>query len=115
MSNTIYFNRNNSKKLIFFLKETYGLGILSAKLICKIIGYDINVRCSDINDKDWDRLSSIIKIKYKFLLENEVKKTIHDNIQFLKDIKCYKGVRHSYNLPVNGQRTKTNAKTRGWR
>jgi len=116
----IYFvqseNKNvNNKKLIYFLKDVYGLGYLSAELICKSLCFDLNIKAKDLKDEDWTRLSNIIKIKYKFLLDNEVKKNIHDDIQKLKNIKCYKGIRHSYGLPVNGQRTRTNAKTRGWR
>jgi small subunit ribosomal protein S13 len=88
---------------------------LSSKLICKILGYDVNVKTNELNQTDWDKIYSIIKVKYKFILDSEIKKTISDNIKKMKNIKCYKGMRHSFNLPVNGQRTHTNARTKGWR
>jgi small subunit ribosomal protein S13 len=91
------------------------LGYLSAKLICKSLCFDLTIKAKDLSSEDWTKVSNIIKIKYKFLLDNEVKKNIHDNIQKLKNIKSYKGIRHLYGLPVNGQRTRTNAKTRGWK
>lgn len=118
MSSHVFLNKtvnNNNVKLVFFLTKIYGLGYLSSKLICKTLGYDINTKINELQKKDWDKLYSIIKIKYMFLLDNDVKKVIYDNIEKMKNMKCYKGIRHSYNLPVNSRRTKTNAKTRGWR
>jgi small subunit ribosomal protein S13 len=102
-----------NKKLIYALKDIYGLGLLYAQLTCKSLGYDINCRLKDLKPQDFNKLNSIITMKYKFMINAELKKNTYDKIQLMKSIKSYKGIRHSYNLPVNGQRTRTNAKTRG--
>jgi len=101
-----------SKKLIYALKTLYGINLTHAKNVCKILGYDINVKINDCRDQDLVKISSIISLYLKFLFSDELRKNIYDNIQKMKIIKSYKGIRHSYSLPVNGQRTRTNARTR---
>lgn len=96
-------------------KQFLELASFFSKQICKSLGYDNNIKCSQVKEKDFNKLNSIITRKYKFLIDTELKKEIYDNIQKMKNIRCYKGIRHTYNLPVNGQRTHTNAKTRRWR
>lgn len=108
-------NTQINKKLVFALKDVYGLGLNYSKHICKSLGYDVNVRVPQLKQKDLNKINSLINVKYKYTIEAELKKNTYDNIQKMKKIKSYKGIRHSYNLPVNGQRTHTNAKTRGWR
>ena len=115
MLNTIYLENTKNVQVTYYLQKIYGIGKLSSQLICKTLGYDINVRTIELNSRDWEKIQSIIKIKYKFDLDNDVKKKIIDNIQEYKNIKCYKGIRHTYGLPVNGRRTRRNAKTIGWR
>lgn len=115
MSFFLDLNVSKNKKLIYALKDVYGLGLLYSQEICKSLGYDSNTRLQNLKAKDFNKLNSIITVKYKYIINAELKKNIYDNIQLMKNIKCYKGIRHSYNLPVNGQRTHTNAKTRGWR
>lgn len=105
----------NNKKLIFLLKDIYGIGYLFAKNICKSLGYDFNTRMNQLTEADLNKINSLITIKYKYVIDTELKKQKYDNIQEMKDMKSYRGIRHSYGLPVNGQRTHTNAKTRGWR
>jgi len=83
-----------------------------ARKICSDLGYDETTKVKDLLPKDLKKLNSIITVKNNFIIDAELKKKIHDNIKKLKIIKCYKGTRHTYGLPVNGQRTKTNAKTR---
>lgn len=104
-----------NKKLVHALNDIYGIGPLFSAQICKSLGYDINTKVQELKQKDLNKLNSLINIKYKFSINAELKKSIYDRIQKMKNIKSYKGIRHSYNLPVNGQRTRTNAKTRGWR
>lgn len=113
MSVLLNLNFKSTRKLVFLLTKVYGLGYLFSKEICKSLGYDYNVKANELKEKDINKLNSIITIKYKFVVDTELKKEKYDNIQVLKDIRSYKGVRHIYNLPVNGQRTHTNAKTRG--
>jgi small subunit ribosomal protein S13 len=112
MSVILSLNLKSKKKLIYLLKDIYGLGLLFSKQICKTLGYDYNVRFNNLKVKDINKLNSIITMKYKYILDSELKKFIYDNIQTMRNIRCYKGVRHTYNLPVNGQRTHTKAKTR---
>jgi small subunit ribosomal protein S13 len=104
-----------SKKLIYALKSVYGINLTLAKNVCKVLGYDINMKINECRDQDLVKISSIINLYLKFLFSDELKKNIYDNIQKMKIIKSYKGIRHSYGLPVNGQRTRTNARTRKWR
>lgn len=108
-----HFNKNINKKLIYHLNSLYGIGLYSNKLICKTLGYDYTTtRINQLNIDDWEKISSIIRVKYKFLIDNEIKKNISDSIQKQKNIKSYKGIRHLYNLPVNGRKTRKNAKTK---
>lgn len=115
MSILLNLDLKKNKKLIYLLNNIYGLGLLFSKNICKSLGYDFNIKINELNNKDLNKLNALITIKYKFVIDAELKKEKYDNIEVLKTIKCYKGIRHFYNLPVNGQRTHTNAKTRGWR
>lgn len=103
----------NKKKLIYALRDIYGIGLTSSAQLCRDLGYDVNARFSELRNQDLNKINSLITVKYKFIIEAELKKIKYDNIQTMKLIKTYKGVRHSYNLPVNGQRMHTNGKTRG--
>ena len=105
-------NAKTNKKLIYFLREIYGLGLLVSKNICKNLGYDYNIQVNQLREKDLNKINSLITVKYKILIDSELKKNIYDNIKKMKNINSYKGLRHRYNLPANGQRTRTNAKTR---
>lgn len=113
MSLFLELKNKNNKKLIYSLRDIYGLGLSTSNNICKTLGYDKNIRINALRIEDFNKLASIVNIKYKYIIGSELKKTIFDRIQNMKSIKSYKGVRHSYNMPVNGQRTHTNAKTRG--
>jgi small subunit ribosomal protein S13 len=101
-----------NKKLIYALKTIYGINLTLAKNICKVLGYEISMKISECRDQDLLKISSVINLYLKFLFSDELKKNIYDNIQRMKVIKSYKGIRHSYSLPVNGQRTRTNSRTR---
>ena len=113
MSTFIDFNNKTNKKLIYALRDVYGLGLSTSQRVCKSLGYDINTKLMDFRSEDLNKLTAIVSVQYKFIICAELKKQTYDKIQQMKNIRCYKGVRHSYNLPVNGQRTHTNAKTRG--
>jgi small subunit ribosomal protein S13 len=113
MSTFIDFNNKTNKKLIYALRDVYGLGLSTSQRVCKSLGYDINTKLMDFRSEDLNKLTAIVSVQYKFIIGAELKKQTYDKIQQMKNIRCYKGVRHSYNLPVNGQRTHTNAKTRG--
>lgn len=110
-----FLNKNKNSKLRYYLENYYGLGYHNADLICKTLGYNIHTRINELTDKDWEKLESIIKIKYKFLLNEDVKKTKWNNIRDLKNMRSYRGSRHFYGLPANNRRTRTNAQTIGWK
>lgn len=112
MSYNLYIQNKTNTSLIYALNNIYGIGVSLAKKICSDLGYDQHIKLKDLLPKDLKKLNSILTVKNMFTIDAELKKQIHDNIKKLKNIKCYKGTRHIYNLPVNGQRTKTNAKTR---
>jgi len=114
---SIFFNLDfkSKKKIVYILNTIFGINSFFSKQICKSLGYDSNTKFCEIKKKDLNKLNSLVTRKYKVLIDTELKKEIYDNIQKMKNIRCYKGVRYTYNLPVNGQRTHTNAKTRRWR
>lgn len=105
MSTFIDFNNKTNKKLIYALRDVYGLGLSAAQKVCKSLGYDINTKTNDFRSEDLNKLTAIISVQYKFITGAELKKRTYDKIQHMKNIKCYKGIRHSYNLPVNGAQT----------
>lgn len=113
MSILLNLNTTGDVKLIYNLKSIYGIGLRSAKQICTSLGYDIDTKMHDLKDHDLNKINALINVKYKFSIDSEKKKHTYDKIQLMKNIKSYKGIRHSYNLPVNGQKTHNNAKTRG--
>lgn len=113
MSILLNLNTNSNKKLIYVLCSVYGIGLSSAKKLCLSLGYDQNIKMLELKDNDINKLNALITVKYKFSTDTERKKYIYDRIRQMTNMKSYKGIRHSYNLPVNGQRTHTNAKTRG--
>ncbi|QKX02177.1 30S ribosomal protein S13 [Wolbachia endosymbiont of Dirofilaria (Dirofilaria) immitis] len=94
----------------FALTYIYGIGIATANAICRACEINKNKRISELQDKDIERISSFIRQNY--IIEGELRKEVAMNIKSLVEMGCYKGVRHRKGLPVRGQRTHTNAKTR---
>lgn len=94
----------------FALTYIYGIGITTANKICHACEIDKSKRVSELQDKDIEKISSFIRQNYS--IEGELRKEVAMNIKFLVEMGCYRGVRHRKGLPVRGQRTHTNAKTR---
>jgi small subunit ribosomal protein S13 len=94
----------------FALTYIYGIGIATANTICHACEIDKSKRVSELQDKDIEKISSFIRQNYS--IEGECRKEVAMNIKFLVEMGCYRGVRHRKGLPVRGQRTHTNAKTR---
>ncbi|MBQ7529419.1 30S ribosomal protein S13 [bacterium] len=92
------------------LTYIYGIGRTTASHIVEEVGIDPLVRVRDVSEDVVTRLREIIEHKYK--VEGDLRREITQNIKRLMDIGCYRGIRHRRNLPVRGQRTKTNARTR---
>jgi small subunit ribosomal protein S13 len=91
------------------LTRFFGIGPTKVKDLLKSAKIKPDQRVKDFSR---DEISRIIKALESFKTEGDLKREIRDNIQRLKAIKCYRGIRHILNLPVRGQRTKVNARTR---
>ncbi|OGF63238.1 30S ribosomal protein S13 [Candidatus Giovannonibacteria bacterium RIFCSPLOWO2_01_FULL_44_40] len=103
-------NIPDNKKISVSLPYIYGIGRSSAEQILISAKVDQNKRAKDLTAPEIGRLRDIIEKKHK--VEGELRREIILNIKRLKDIKSYRGSRHARNLPVRGQRTKTNSRTR---
>ncbi len=103
-------NIPSNKKLYIGLTYVYGIGLDTAKRICVASGIDADKRVSVLTDDEAIKLREIIDADY--VVEGEKRKEVQLNIQRLKEIKSYRGTRHIKKLPVRGQRTHTNARTR---
>jgi len=102
-------NLPNKKRLVIGLTYVFGIGRSLANAIIKAAGLDPNIKCQDLNEEQTNQLRKIIDAQYR--TEGELKREVLSNIKRLKEIGAYRGVRHSKNLPVRGQRTKTNSRT----
>jgi small subunit ribosomal protein S13 len=98
------------KQVKVSLTYIYGIGDSLSAEILKKAGVNGEVRTKDLSDEEVGRISSVIEAGYP--TEGHLKRTNAQNINRLKEINCYRGARHKKNLPVRGQRTKTNARTR---
>lgn len=92
------------------LTYIYGIGRTSAKKICQETGINPEIRINDLSADDVNKLRKVIENEYK--VEGRLRSETSLNIKRLMDIGCYRGFRHRKGLPVRGQRTKTNARTR---
>lgn len=98
------------KRLEIALTYIYGIGRRSAKEILKKAEIDPNLRVKDMSSDDVANIRAVIGAEYK--VEGALRTEIQMNIKRLMDIGCYRGLRHRRSLPVRGQRTHTNARTR---
>lgn len=103
-------NIPENKKIIVSLSYIYGIGQSLAKKIVSDAKINLSKKASDLTNEELNRLRDLVEKKYK--IEGELKRTIQSNIKRLKEIGAYRGYRHSRSLPVRGQRTKTNSRTR---
>ncbi|MBI4919972.1 30S ribosomal protein S13 [Candidatus Azambacteria bacterium] len=103
-------NIPENKKIIISLSYIYGLGQGEAKKIIASLKIDPLKKASDLSAEELNRLKDYVEKQYK--IEGELKRVIQSNIKRLKEIGAYRGYRHSRGLPVRGQRTKTNSRTR---
>ena len=98
------------KRVEIGLTYIYGIGRTSADRILKEAGVNPDTRCRDLTDDEVKRLSAVIDESQ--VVEGDLRREIAMNIKRLQEIGCYRGVRHRKSLPVRGQKTKTNARTR---
>ncbi|MEJ6524708.1 MAG: 30S ribosomal protein S13 [Opitutales bacterium] len=101
----------NRKKIEFSLRYIYGVGPTRAKLILEVTGIDPNRRTQDLNEHEISQISNYI-IDQKIMVEGDLRRAVTNNLKRLQSIRCYRGLRHQRGLPVRGQRTITNARTR---
>ena len=100
----------NNKQGEIGLTYIFGIGRSSAKRILEKCGIDPTIKVGDWNDEQVALIRNLINEEYK--IEGELRSTVQMNIKRLMDIGCYRGIRHRIGLPVRGQSTKNNARTR---
>jgi small subunit ribosomal protein S13 len=88
----------------------YGIGLSTSQKILASCGVDPNTKVKDLTEEEINRLREIIDRNYR--VEGDLRRQVTGNIQRLIEISCYRGIRHRRGLPVRGQRTSTNARTR---
>jgi small subunit ribosomal protein S13 len=98
------------KKLEYSLRYIYGIGPSTAKLVCEKAQLDPNKKADAMTDEDIQRLIAVLQNDYR--IEGDLRREVSANIRRLISIGSYRGRRHRAGLPVRGQRTKTNARTR---
>ncbi len=99
-----------TKRIEIALTYIFGIGRGSARTICAKAGVDLDTRTERLSDGEVVRLREIIE--RDFTVEGDLRRDTSQNIKMLMDIGCYRGLRHRRGLPVRGQRTHTNARTR---
>ena len=100
----------NNKRVEAALTYIYGIGAKSAKDILAKTGIDPDTRAKDLTEGDIAKLREEIETNYH--VEGDLRREVAMNIKNMVEINCYRGIRHRKGLPVRGQRTKTNARTR---
>jgi small subunit ribosomal protein S13 len=103
-------NIPTQKRLIVGLTYIYGIGLETAKKIMNTLGIDLKTRVNEISDSEASQIREIIDRDFK--VEGDLRREVSMNIKRLMDLACYRGLRHRKGLPVRGQRTHTNARTR---
>lgn len=100
----------NDKKVGVSLTYIYGIGRSQAEKILAQTKVDPNVKVRDLTDDEINRIREVIDRGY--MVEGDLRREVRQNIQRLIEINCYRGIRHRRGLPVRGQRTRTNARTK---
>jgi len=98
------------KRLIIGLTYIYGIGKTTSKKILDTLDIDINMKTDALDSSQVNQIQKLIQNEYK--VEGELRTEVSMNIKRLMDLGCYRGLRHRRSLPVHGQRTSTNARTR---
>ena len=99
-----------NKKIDYALTKIYGIGLVSAQAILEKANIDINTRVTELTDKDVSTIRTLIEENYQ--VEGDLRRKVSLNIKRLSEINCFRGRRHRQNLPLRGQRTRTNARSR---
>ena len=102
-------NIPNHQHIVIGLTAIYGIGRPRAKEICEATGVEPSKKVKDLDDNELEKLREALN---SYLIEGDLRREIISNIKRLQAIRCYRGLRHLRGLPVRGQRTSTNARTR---
>lgn len=103
-------NIPTGKRVVIALTYIHGIGNTSSRKICASVGIPPERRVNDLTDDELGRIRE--NIEQKFNVEGELRREVSMNVKRLMDLGCYRGLRHRRGLPVHGQRTHTNARTR---
>jgi len=98
-----------NKQVYFSLQYIYGIGPTTSHRVCEKAGVEATKKVADLSEEEVNRLREIIDKEIR--VEGDLRKEINLNLKRLMDIGSYRGIRHRYNLPSRGQRTRTNART----
>ena len=101
----------NRKKIEYSLRYVYGIGPTRSKSVLEEAEIDPNLRTQDLSEQDLSKITNVI-IDRKYLVEGDLRRDVTANLKRLQSIRSYRGLRHQRGLPVRGQRTITNARTR---
>jgi small subunit ribosomal protein S13 len=98
------------KRVEASIQYIYGIGPTRARTVLESTGIDPNIRVKDLTDEQVTQIAGYIQNTYK--VEGDLRREVNSNIKRLMEINCYRGQRHKRGLPVRGQKTQTNARTR---
>jgi small subunit ribosomal protein S13 len=101
----------NDKRIEVSLRYIYGIGPTKAREVLEEAEIDLNTRARDLTDQQLNKIIQIIQAN-RILIEGDLRRELQQNLKRLQAINCYRGQRHRRGLPVRGQRTSTNARTR---
>lgn len=101
----------NNKKLAYSIQYIYGIGPKRAAIVLEQTGLDPDMRANDLNEEQINVIMAKIN-ELNYQVEGDLRRELASNMKRLQAINCYRGLRHRRGLPVRGQRTKTNARTR---
>jgi small subunit ribosomal protein S13 len=102
-------NIADNKHAVIALTGIYGIGRMTAQKICNATGVKPDAKIRDLSESEIESIRSEIT---KYTVEGDLRRTVSMNIKRLMDLGCYRGIRHRRGLPLRGQRTRTNARTR---
>jgi len=102
-------NIPDNKHAVISLTYIYGVGHTTARDICTAVGVEPTTKVKDLSDENLDAIRTEVG---KHTVEGDLRREIQMNIKRLMDLGCFRGIRHRRSLPLRGQRTKTNARTR---
>lgn len=102
-------NIPDNKHAVISLTYVFGIGLTTAQKICKTVAIEESTKIADLSEEKLDEIRAEVG---KFTVEGDLRREVSMSIKRLMDLGCYRGIRHRRNLPLRGQRTKTNARTR---